>query len=67
MLNDFYDDHIYGKWSAYRSSTYGYGDLIIYNKTHLYWSQMINLSKSDPDTLWIVKTNKVDTKIDNVI
>jgi len=58
-LGDF-DDVLYGRWSAVRSSTYGYGHLIIYNNTHLYWEQLLDEGKGGKDILWIVKDSDID-------
>jgi len=45
---------VYEPWSCVRSSTYGYGHLKVYNKTHLYWDQII-AEGVGLDWLWMVK------------
>lgn len=42
-------------WSVVRSSTYGFGHLIVYNSTHLYWEQLLSEGAGGKDPLWIIK------------
>ncbi|KAL6059117.1 Purple acid phosphatase [Balamuthia mandrillaris] len=48
-----------GPWSAFRSSgntTYGYGRMIIYNDTHLYWEELqAVLDDRVLDSIWVVQ------------
>jgi hypothetical protein len=50
---DWFGD-MYAPWSAVRSATYGYGHLVVYNKTTLYWEQLIAEGAAS-DWLWVVK------------
>lgn len=51
---DYYDEVFYGPWSAFRSSTYGYGYLQVQNKTHLHWTQLLDEGHGGTDELWYV-------------
>ncbi|XP_065915755.1 uncharacterized protein [Dysidea avara] len=47
-----------GLWSAYRSwspGKHGYGRLKVFNGTHIRWEQVIALSDTVEDEVWIVK------------
>ena len=47
-----------GPWSAYRSwspGKHGYGRLKVFNGTHIRWEQVIALSDTVEDEVWIVK------------
>jgi len=52
---EWFDEMLYGPWSAVRSGTYGFGHLTIHNATHLYWKQYINNNPNEVDDLWIIK------------
>ena len=52
---DYYDKVFYGPYSAFRSSSYGYGHLTVYNSTHLYWDQYLDEGRSGTDYFWIEK------------
>jgi len=42
-----------GPWSAFRSSTYGYGHLTVHNTTHLHWEQLLDASGQVLDEFWL--------------
>jgi len=64
---DYYDEVLYGPWSAMRSASYGYAHLSILNSTHLHWRQLTNdLIKQQPeplDELWIIQEDRQETKM----
>lgn len=43
-------------WAQYWSNDYGYGRLVVYNNTHLYYEQFSAVELDLIDYLWIVKT-----------
>lgn len=43
-------------WAQYWSNDYGYGRLIIYNNTHLYYEQFSAVELDMIDYVWVVKT-----------
>ena len=43
-------------WAKYWSNDYGYGRLIVYNNTHLYYEQFSALNIDVIDYVWVVKT-----------
>ena len=43
-------------WAQYWSNDYGYGRMVIYNSTHLYYEQYSAIEMDTIDYLWIVKT-----------
>jgi len=43
------------KWVRFASEDYGYGRLIAYNATHLYWEQFSAPKLTEIDHLWIIK------------
>ncbi len=47
-----------GPWSAFRSSTYGYGRLTAYNHTHLHWQQMHANNGSVLHEIDIIRTDR---------
>jgi hypothetical protein len=42
-------------WTAFRSETYGYGHMYIYNSTHIHINQKNAITKDIVDSFWIVK------------
>jgi len=49
-----------GPWSAYRSwlpGLYGFGKLTVYNSTHLYWEQFLDLLGFDEDWITVEQHN----------
>eukprot|EP01089_Gocevia_fonbrunei_P017908 TRINITY_DN595_c0_g1_i1.p1 TRINITY_DN595_c0_g1~~TRINITY_DN595_c0_g1_i1.p1 ORF type:complete len:441 (+),score=95.33 TRINITY_DN595_c0_g1_i1:79-1401(+) len=44
-----------GPWSAFRSATYGYGRLTVFNQTTLFWEQVLDLDGSILDQFYLVK------------
>jgi len=43
-------------WSAFRSSTYGFARMNVYNSTHLHWEQVLDDSNgSILDELWLIR------------
>jgi len=64
---DYYDRVLFGPWSAFRSSSYGFGHLLIYNSTHLYWDQIINEGRDNTDYLWIIKDKENFSSQDKII
>lgn len=55
---DYFDEVFYGAWSVFRSASYGYGHLTVYNSTHLYWDQIIDEDRAPRDTMWIIKKSR---------
>jgi len=53
---DGFDDVFFGPWSVIRSASYGYAHLIIYNSTHLHWSQTLDEGRAGTDDLWLIQT-----------
>jgi len=49
--------HGLGPWSAFRSSTYGYGRLTVYNSTTLHWEQVLASTGQIIDEFWMTNTN----------
>jgi hypothetical protein len=47
--------HTPQEWARYLSNDYGYGRVIVYNSTHLYWEQFSAQNKEVIDYLWIIK------------
>ena len=45
------------KWSLFRTEDYGYGRLVVYNQTHLYYEQYSSITQSTIDYLWIIKSS----------
>ena len=45
-------------WAQYWSNDYGYGRLIVYNDTHLYYEQFSAEQVGEIDYVWVVKTQK---------
>lgn len=45
------------KWSLFRTEDYGYGRLVVYNQTHLYYEQYSSMTQSTIDYLWIIKSS----------
>ena len=43
-------------WAHYWSNDYGYGRMVIYNSTHLYYEQYSAIEMDTIDYLWVVKT-----------
>ena len=43
-------------WAQYWSNDYGYGRLIVYNNTHIYYEQFSAEQVSEIDYVWVVKT-----------
>ncbi|OMJ75606.1 hypothetical protein SteCoe_25225 [Stentor coeruleus] len=43
-------------WAQYWSNDYGYGRLVVYNNTHLYYEQFSSPNVDTIDYLWVVKT-----------
>ena len=43
-------------WAQYWTNDYGYGRLVIYNNTHLYYEQFSAEQVSKIDYVWVVKT-----------
>ena len=50
-----FDNVNYPAWSVVRSGTYGYGHLIVYNSTALYWDQLLDEGNGGRDWLWILR------------
>ena len=48
-------DHTNYPWSAFRSDTYGFGILEIYNNTNAYWKQVFSSNGSVLDDIYINK------------
>jgi hypothetical protein len=46
---------MFGPWSAFRSSSYGYGHLEVHNRTHLHWRQLLDEGRGGNDHLWIIR------------
>ena len=46
-------------WSVVRSATYGYGHLVVHNRTHLQWDQLLDEGRGGTDQLWIIKDHQV--------
>jgi len=45
-----------GPWSAFRSSTYGFARMTVYNSSHLHWEQVLDDTKGTIlDEIWVVK------------
>jgi len=44
-----------GPWSAFRSSTYGYSRMNVYNNTHLYMEQVLESDSSIIDSIWLIQ------------
>lgn len=44
------------EWATAFSEDYGYGRLVVYNATHLYFEQFSAITKNMIDFLWIVKS-----------
>jgi len=55
---DGFDDGYRPDWSAFRSSTYGYGRLTAYNHTHLHWQQMFANNGSVLFEVDIIRTDR---------
>ena len=48
--------YFYAPWSVYRdSSSFGYGRLHIYNRTHLNFEYVANANRTVKDSVWIVR------------
>src|SRR4051812_33558040 len=43
------------RWSAFRSSNYGFSRMQIFNKTHLYFEQTIAANDTVEDHFWLIK------------
>jgi hypothetical protein len=54
---DYFDEVFWGRWSAARSASYGYGHLRVHNKSHLYFDQLLAEGDQGKDEFWIVKDN----------
>jgi len=50
-----YDKGPRGPWSAVRNSEWGYGRLIVANKTHVGWEQVEDINGTVVDSFWLVK------------
>lgn len=48
-------DHVSYPWSAFRSDTYGFGILEIYNNTNAYWKQVLSINGSILDEINVSK------------
>jgi len=46
--------HGMGPWSAFRSSTYGYARMTVYNGTHLHWEQVLDSTGKVIDQFWLI-------------
>jgi hypothetical protein len=44
-----------GPWSALRSSTYGWGRMLIHNATHMEFTQYLDEGRAGTDHWWIKK------------
>jgi len=43
------------KWSAFRSSNYGFSRMQVFNKTHLYFEQVMAAEERVEDSFWLIK------------
>jgi hypothetical protein len=43
------------EWNLFGSEAYGYGKLVVYNKTHVYWEQYDTEKREVLDYVWITK------------
>jgi hypothetical protein len=44
-------------WAKVWSNDYGYGRVIVYNSTHVYWEQYSGLDKNVIDYVWVIKNH----------
>jgi len=46
-----------GPWSAFRSSTYGYGRMKVFNSTHIHFEQILADKGTILDEFWLIQEN----------
>lgn len=44
-------------WSVFMNEDYGYGEITVFNSTHLYWKQYSAFTLTEIDHLWIIKNH----------